>query len=43
MENLVQARQQQVNAYLAKSYDLADLERRMKEIERNGIPQAPRW
>lgn len=40
---MVQARQQQVNAYLAKSYDLADLERRMKEIERNGVPQSYRW
>lgn len=43
LDALVQARQAQVNAYLARSYDLADLERRMREIERNGISQTYRW
>ena len=42
IDNMVQARQKQVEAYLARSVDLADLERRMREISKPGI-QAPRW
>ena len=42
LEGLVQARQKQVEAYLARSVDLADLERRMKEVSKEGIAY-PRW
>ena len=42
LEGLVQARQKQVEAYLARSVDLADLERRMKEVSKEGISY-PRW
>ena len=42
LEGIVQARQKQVEAYLARSVDLADLERRMKEISKEGISY-PRW
>ena len=35
-ESMVQTRQRQVEAYLARSVDLADLERRMKEVEKGG-------
>jgi hypothetical protein len=41
-EGLIQARQKQVEAYLARSVDLADLERRMKEVSKEGISY-PRW
>ena len=41
-EGLIQARQKQVEAYLARSVDLADLERRMKEVYKEGISY-PRW
>ena len=41
-EGLIQARQKQVEAYLARSVDLADLERRMKEVSKEGISH-PRW
>ena len=36
-EGMIQARQKQVEAYLARSTDLVDLERRMKEIQKDGI------
>jgi len=42
LEGLIQARQKQVEAYLARSVDLADLERRMKEVSKEGISY-PRW
>ena len=42
LEGIVQARQKQVEAYLARSVDLADLERRMKEVSKEGIAY-PRW
>ena len=42
LEGLIQARQKQVEAYLARSVDLADLERRMKEVSKEGIAY-PRW
>jgi hypothetical protein len=37
LEGIIQARQRQVEAYLARSVDLADLERRMKEVQKDGI------
>ena len=42
LESMIQARQKQVEAYLARSVDLADLERRMKEVSKEGISY-PRW
>lgn len=36
-DSMIQARQKQVEAYLARSTDLVDLERRMKEIQKDGI------
>lgn len=42
IDSIVQVRQKQVEAYLARSVDLADLERRMREISKPGI-QAPHW
>lgn len=35
--NMIQSRQKQVEAYLARSTDLVDLERRMKEVQKDGI------
>jgi len=42
IDSIIQVRQKQVEAYLARSVDLADLERRMREISKPGI-QAPHW
>ena len=36
LEGIIQTRQLQVEAYLARSVDLADLERRMKEVQKGG-------
>ena len=35
-EGMIQTRQRQVEAYLARAVDLADLERRMKEVQKGG-------
>jgi hypothetical protein len=39
LDNMIEARQRQVEAYLARSVDLADLERRQREIQKAGIGQ----
>jgi hypothetical protein len=39
LDSMVEARQRQVEAYLARSVDLADLERRQREIQKAGIGQ----
>ena len=39
LDSMIEARQRQVEAYLARSVDLADLERRQKEIQKAGIGQ----
>jgi len=39
LECMVESRQRQVQAYLANSVDLADLERRQREIQKSGIGQ----
>ena len=38
-DSMIEARQRQVEAYLARSVDLADLERRQREIQKAGIGQ----
>jgi hypothetical protein len=39
LDSMIEARQRQVEAYLARSVDLADLERRQREIQKAGIGQ----
>ena len=39
LDSMIGARQRQVEAYLARSVDLADLERRQREIQKTGIGQ----
>lgn len=39
IDSMIEARQRQVEAYLARSVDLADLERRQREIQKAGIGQ----
>lgn len=39
LDSMIEARQRQVEAYLARSVDLADLERRQREIQKSGIGQ----
>jgi len=39
LDSIIEARQRQVEAYLARSVDLADLERRQREIQKAGIGQ----
>ena len=39
LDSMIGARQRQVEAYLARSVDLADLERRQREIQKAGIGQ----
>ena len=39
LDSMIEARQRQVEAYLARSVDLADLERRQREIQKPGIGQ----
>lgn len=39
LDSMIDARQRQVEAYLARSVDLADLERRQREIQKAGIGQ----
>ena len=39
LECMAESRQRQVQAYLANSVDLADLERRQREIQKSGIGQ----
>ena len=34
-DGMIETRQKQVEAYLARSIDMADFERRMKEIQKN--------
>ena len=36
LDSMIEARQRQVEIYLSHSVDLADLERRMKEIQHHG-------
>lgn len=39
LDSMIEARQRQVEAYLARSVDLADLERRQREIQKAGVGQ----
>ena len=39
LDSIIEGRQRQVEAYLARSVDLADLERRQREIQKAGIGQ----
>jgi hypothetical protein len=39
LDSMIDARQRQVEAYLARSVDLADLERRQREVQKAGIGQ----
>jgi hypothetical protein len=39
LDSMIEGRQRQVEAYLARSVDLADLERRQREIQKSGIGQ----
>jgi hypothetical protein len=39
LDSMIKARQRQVEAYLARSVDLADLERRQREIQKAGVGQ----
>ena len=39
LDSMIEARQRQVEAYLARSVDLVDLERRQREIQKPGIGQ----
>ena len=39
LDSMIEGRQRQVEAYLARSVDLADLERRQREIQKAGIGQ----
>ena len=39
LDSIIEARQRQVEAYLARSVDLAYLERRQREIQKAGIGQ----
>ena len=39
LDSMIEARQRQVEAYLARSVDLADLERRQREIQKAGVCQ----
>ena len=39
LDSMIETRQRQVEAYLARSVDLADLERRQREIQKAGIGQ----
>ena len=39
LDSMIEARQRQVEDYLARSVDLADLERRQREIQKAGIGQ----
>lgn len=39
LDSMIEARQRQVEAYLARSVDLVDLERRQREIQKSGIGQ----
>ena len=39
LDSMIGARQRQVEAYLARSVDLADLERRQREIQKAGVGQ----
>jgi hypothetical protein len=42
LECMVESRQRQVQAYLARSVDMADLEKRMRETNRIGV-HTPRY
>jgi hypothetical protein len=39
LDSMIEARQRQVEAYLARSVDLVDLERRQREIQKAGVGQ----
>mgnify|MGYP002631587098 FL=1 len=39
LDSMIEARQRQVEDYLARSVDLADLERRQREIQKAGVGQ----